>query len=124
MTSRCTPSLEVAEPVLQAGLVDFLDGVPVQPGQFGDVGDRQQFRQRLDPGPQSLSQPGMSVQPADLLGRACPAVVAVYPPRRDAQPDPAIEPVSFTHTSPASFMHQGAGRPAGAAPGLSLRVFL
>ena len=34
----------------QAAVVDVLDGVPVQPRQPGDMGNRQELGQRFDPG--------------------------------------------------------------------------
>ena len=36
--------------LLQSAVIDFFDGVPVQAGQLGDMGNRQELGQRFDPG--------------------------------------------------------------------------
>ena len=41
---------ELTVQLLQSAVVDLFDGVPVQAGQLGDVGNRQELGQRFDPG--------------------------------------------------------------------------
>ena len=41
---------ELAVQSFQSAVVDLFDGVPVQAGQLSDVGNRQEFGQRFDPG--------------------------------------------------------------------------
>lgn len=94
---------------LQARLVDLFDRVLVQSGQLGDMSNRKQFSQGFDPGAKAFGQAGMPVQPPNPLDQPRAAVMTVHPPHGDAQPDPAIESVTFAHPSPPSLAKQRTG---------------
>ena len=101
---------------LQALVVYGLDGVPVQAGELCHVGNRQELGQGFDPDSNSVGNAASPVQPGDVFHDPSAAVVAVHSPDRDIQPDATVEAVALPHSAATAFMHQHAGRSAGAAP--------
>eukprot|EP01093_Parvamoeba_rugata_P018657 TRINITY_DN8022_c2_g1_i1.p2 TRINITY_DN8022_c2_g1~~TRINITY_DN8022_c2_g1_i1.p2 ORF type:complete len:259 (+),score=-26.63 TRINITY_DN8022_c2_g1_i1:293-1069(+) len=105
----------------QPGLVDALEGVPVQPGQAGDLLERQQGQQCLHVLAQPVGQPGSRGQPGQRLTTDT-AAGAAHPPHRHLQPDPVLEQIPVSDSPPRRVMDQGAGSPAAWTARRHLRV--
>lgn len=93
--------------VLQALMIDVLDGMPVQSGQPGHMGYRKQLRQRLDPQANTMRNAGPPIKPDDVLGNAGITVMAVQSPDRHIEPDTPVQNVAIAHPAPSALMHQG-----------------
>ena len=105
----------------QPGLVQALEGVPVQARQIGDLLDRQEGQQDLD----VLAQPVGETRSGRQPGQGFPpdtAGDAPYPAYRHRQPDPVLEQVPVADAAYGGVMDQGAGAPAARATGGHLRI--
>ena len=113
---------ELAMHSFQSAVVDLFDGMPVQAGQLGDMGNRQELSQCFDPHTQSLRYPGAAVEPTDVLDYARSAVVTVHAADRYVQPDTAVKAVSFPDQPTPAFMDQHAILSATAAARWRIRI--
>ena len=113
---------ELAVQVFQPLLVNGLDRVPVQACQLGNVLDRQQLYQRLDPDANAVGHARSPVQPSDMLGYASIAVVAVQASDWHPQPNPPVQNIPVPDAPPAPFMNQRTGLATTTAKCIGIRA--
>ncbi|MFP5390922.1 MAG: hypothetical protein ACLGI6_05160, partial [Gammaproteobacteria bacterium] len=66
---------------------------------------------------------GTPVEPADMFGNTCIAMMAIQTADRHIKPDPPIQAVTITNSSPPSLVNQSTWLEACAATGIALGAF-
>ena len=69
------------------------------------MGNGKQLRQRLDPEAHAVRDARPAVEPNNVLGHPCIAVMAVQSPHRHIEPDTLVQNVAIAHLTPSALMH-------------------